>query len=253
MIASVARVFCPECGSSNYKKNGHIHNGKQNHLCKDCGREFVLNPENIVISEEKKSLIKKLLLERIPLRGICRAVGVSMKWLLEFMMATYDDLPEHLNVRLMGNHKDVVIQALESEVDELWSFVGSKENKQWVWIALDTHTRQIIAFYVGDRSKKSAQKLWEKIPEVYRSQAIFYTDQYEAYNRVIPAAQHRSVAKGSGKTNHVERFNCTLRQRVSRLVRKALSFSKKLENHIGAIKYFICHYNLSKAESALHG
>ncbi|MDT5269967.1 MAG: insertion element protein InsB, partial [Acidobacteriota bacterium] len=26
-------------------------------------------------------------------------------------------------------------------------------------------------------------------------------------------------------------------------VRKALSFSKKLENHIGAIKYFICHYN----------
>ncbi|NUQ39978.1 MAG: IS1 family transposase, partial [Calditrichaceae bacterium] len=24
---------------------------------------------------------------------------------------------------------------------------------------------------------------------------------------------------------------------------KALSFSKKLENHIGAIKYFICYYN----------
>jgi hypothetical protein len=24
---------------------------------------------------------------------------------------------------------------------------------------------------------------------------------------------------------------------------KALSFSKKLTNHIGAIKYFICHYN----------
>ena len=116
-----------------------------------------------------------------------------------------------------------------------------------MWIALDTHTRQIIAFYVGDRSKKSAQKLWEKIPEVYRRQAIFYTDQYEAYNNIVPAAQHRSVAKGSGKTNHVERFNCTLRQRVSRLVRKALSFSKKLENHIGAIKYFICHYNLSKA------
>ena len=247
MIASVARIFCPECGSRNYKKNGHIHNGKQNHLCKDCGREFVLNPENIVISDEKKSLIKNLLLERIPLRGICRAVGVSMKWLLEFMMATYDDLPEHLNVRLMENHKNVVIQALESEMDELWSFVESKENKQWVWIALDTHTRQIIAFYVGDRSKKSAQKLWEKIPEVYRRQAIFYTDQYEAYNNIVPAAQHRSVAKGSGKTNHVERFNCTLRQRVSRLVRKALSFSKKLENHIGAIKYFICHYNLSKA------
>jgi insertion element IS1 protein InsB len=37
-----------------------------------------------------------------------------------------------------------------------------------------------------------------------------------------------------------------LRQRVSRLVRETLSFSKKLANHIGAIKYFICHYNLAK-------
>jgi hypothetical protein len=37
------------------------------------------------------------------------------------------------------------------------------------------------------------------------------------------------------------------RQRVSRLVRDALSFSKKLANHIGAIKLFICHYNLTRA------
>nr|RNJ65749.1 MAG: hypothetical protein EDM05_29260 [Leptolyngbya sp. IPPAS B-1204] len=43
---------------------------------------------------------------------------------------------------------------------------------------------------------------------------------------------------------------CTLRQRVSRLVRKTLSFSNKLENHIGAIYigaiwYFVHHYNVS--------
>ncbi|MGL5834122.1 MAG: IS1 family transposase, partial [Waterburya sp.] len=40
-------------------------------------------------------------------------------------------------------------------------------------------------------------------------------------------------------------FNNTLRQRVSRLVRKTLSFSKSLENHIGAIWYFIHYYNQS--------
>jgi insertion element IS1 protein InsB len=39
---------------------------------------------------------------------------------------------------------------------------------------------------------------------------------------------------------------------MSRLVREALSFSKKLANHVGAIKLFICHYNLTKAP-ALHG
>nr|MBW4422817.1 IS1 family transposase [Myxacorys californica WJT36-NPBG1] len=36
-----------------------------------------------------------------------------------------------------------------------------------------------------------------------------------------------------------------LRQRVSRLVRKTLSFSKLLENHIGAIWYFVHAYNKS--------
>jgi insertion element IS1 protein InsB len=48
-------------------------------------------------------------------------------------------------------------------------------------------------------------------------------------------------------TDHIERFNNTLRQRASRLVRDALSFSKKLTHHIGAIKLFICHYNLTRA------
>ena len=32
-------------------------------------------------------------------------------------------------------------------------------------------------------------------------------------------------------------------------VRDALSFSKKLANHIGAIKLFICHYNLTRARA----
>jgi hypothetical protein len=29
-------------------------------------------------------------------------------------------------------------------------------------------------------------------------------------------------------------------------MRATLSFSKKLSNHIGAIRYFICDYNLTK-------
>src|SRR5918999_30235 len=102
-------------------------------------------------------------------------------------------------------------------------------------------------FHVGDRSRQSARKLWGKIPRAYRQQATFYTDQYVVYEGVIPAAQHRAISKKARKTNHIERFNNTLRQRVSRLVRSALSFSKKLANHIGAIKLFICHYNLTRA------
>jgi insertion element IS1 protein InsB len=66
---------------------------------------------------------------------------------------------------------------------------------------------------------------------------------WEAYETVIPANRHRAVGKDSGLTSDIERFNNTLRQRVSRLARKTLSFSKKLENHVGAIWTFIHEYN----------
>ena len=85
-----------------------------------------------------------------------------------------------------------------------------------------------------------------------KAQALFSTDGYEVYKGVIPPAQHRAITKLVRKTNHVARFNCTLRQRVSRLVRATLSFSKKLANHIGAIKYFICDYSLTRG-AALPG
>jgi insertion element IS1 protein InsB len=81
---------------------------------------------------------------------------------------------------------------------------------------------------------------------VYQGQAIFYTDQYAVYAGVIPPARHRAISKLTRATNPVEQFNCTLRQRVSRLVRSTLSFSKNLANPIGAITYFICHYNITK-------
>ena len=80
----IVRDACPECGSNQYKKNGHTRHAKQNHQCKACGRQFVATAENLVIAHEQRKLIEHLLCERISLRGICRAVGVSLTWLLHF-------------------------------------------------------------------------------------------------------------------------------------------------------------------------
>ncbi len=132
------------------------------------------------------------------------------------------------------------------ELDELWSFVQKKKNKQWVWLALNPANKQIIGFYVGDRSAKSAQKLWDSIPSYWHENAGFFSDYWQAYKVIFDSKTHFAVGKDSGLTNHIERFNCTIRQRASRLVRKSLSFSKSLSNHIGAIRYFIYHYNLGK-------
>jgi insertion element IS1 protein InsB len=192
-------------------------------------------------------MIEHLLRERISLRGICRAVGVSLTRLLRFMVDRFAACPDDLHTRIPCHPTDVVMRRLEAEADEMWSFVKQKANRQWIWIAMDVQTWQVIAFHVGDRSRDSAKELWAKIPLVYQEEAIFHTDQYDAYTGVIPAERHKAITKQARKTNHIERFNNTLRQRLSRLVRDTLSFSKKLANHVGAIKFFVCHYNLVKA------
>ena len=111
----------------------------------------------------------------------------------------------------------------------MWSFVGNKENKQWIWFALERDSRKVVGLFVGDRDQSGAQGLWDSLPEAYKESALAYTDFWKAYEKIFPKEQLRQCSKQSGATNHIERFNNTDRQRVSRLVRKTLSFSKKLE------------------------
>jgi len=151
--------------------------------------------DNRLISAEQRTMIEHLLRERISLRGICRAVGVSLTWLLHFMVECFAACPDDLHVRVPLRPTDVVLRRLEAEADEMWGFVKKKANKQWIWLAMDAKTRQIIAFHVGDRSRDSAKELWAKIPWVYREQATFHTDQYDAYRGVIPAERHKAITK----------------------------------------------------------
>jgi IS1 family transposase len=127
---------------------------------------------------------------------------------------------------------------LTLECDQMWSFVLSKKNKVYVWLAIDRDTREIVGCYVGDRTRKSARKLWRSLPSIYRKCAVTYTDFWEAYVTITLRKLHRPVGKETGQTNHIERLNNTFQKRISRLVRKSLSFSKKMDNHIGAIWYF---------------
>jgi insertion element IS1 protein InsB len=130
------------------------------------------------------------------------------------------------------------------ELDELWSFVLKRANKRWVWVALCRATRQVVAYVIGDRSRATCQKLWERIPAAYHLGHCF-SDFWEAYSVVIPAEQHTAAGKESGFTAHVERWNNTLRQRLGRFVRKSLSFSKSDTMHELCLRLFLHEYNQS--------
>ncbi len=130
------------------------------------------------------------------------------------------------------------------ELDELWSFVRHRRlGVVWLWLALCRRTRQIVAYALGPRNDATARLLWTRIPPAYR-QGLLCTDHWESYHNTLPADQHRA-AYAKGPTNHIERFNNTLRQRLGRLVRKTLSFSKSTQMHEVAIRLFLHQYNLT--------
>ena len=187
------RDACPGCGSRRYKKNGHTRHGKQNHQCKACERQLSATTDDHLIADERRTRVEHLLRERISLRGICRAVGVSLTWLLHCMVECFTACPEDLHVQLPARPTTVVMSRLEAEADERWSFVQKKANKPWMWIAMDAKTRQIIAFHVGDRSGESGKALWANIPLVYREQAMFHTDQYGCVPPFTHGVFHRAV------------------------------------------------------------
>jgi IS1 family transposase len=155
--------------------------------------------------------------------------------------------PRYLEATLLPAQSDDVL-----ELDEVWSFVGSKKRAIWLWVALCRRTRQVVAWYWGDRSAVTCGALWNKIPNHYKH-AFCYSDFWEAYQKVIPKEQHQACAKQEGHTNHIERFNLTLRQRIGRLTRKTLSFSKSvlmhlITMHLITLRLFLVIYNQQKAK-----
>ena len=148
-----------------------------------------------------------------------------------------------MDTLLPGQNGDVL------ELDELWSFVGSKAQTLWLWVALCRRTRQIVGWTLGDRSLQSACDLRASLPKGYRNRAT-RSDYWDASAAAFPKNTHRSCGKEQGETNHVERWFGTLRARVSRLIRKTYSFSKHAENHLDAIHLFITTYNLAVQQRA---
>lgn len=144
-------LLCPTCSSDDIMKNGTTRRGKQNYKCRDCGRQFVENPQWKPKDKDTYTLIDRLLLERISLAGIARVLQLSESWLQQYVNAVYAEVPQRAEVVAKTTSRLVV------PMDELWSFVDEKGNKQWVWLAIDRVSREIIGCHVGDRSAQSAQ------------------------------------------------------------------------------------------------
>jgi len=125
----------------------------------------------------------------------------------------------------------------EAELDEMWSYVQSKEHQRWLWPAIDHNTGKILAYTLGDHQDEVFLKLKELLEPFGVTR--FYTDDWGAYERHLPPEQHTI---GKANTQKIERKHLTLRTRIKRLVRKTIGFSKLDKMHDIVIGLFINRY-----------
>ncbi len=87
---------------------------------------------------------------------------------------------------LYSKERGIRVEFFGIQLDEMWTFVQNKANKQWLWLALNPVNRQIVAasayrFHVGSRSSADALLFYEKIPNIFKGDTGFFSDYWQAY------------------------------------------------------------------------
>ncbi|OAO45681.1 transposase [Escherichia coli] len=139
--------------------------------------------------------------------------------------------------------------ALICELDEQWSFVGSKARQHLLWYTYNTKTGDVLAYIFGPGADETCRELLALLTPF--NIGILTTDDWRSYVKEFPKEKHLT---GKIFTQRIERNNLTLRTRIKRLARKTLCFSRAVEFHEKVIGAFIentCftnwrHYHMQK-------
>lgn len=143
-------------------------------------------------------------------------------------------------VEIIRVEEPEAVEVEESELDEMWSYVGKKSNPRWLWHAIDRSTGQVLAYVLGRRKDRVFLQL-KKLLLPFGIKR-YCTDGWGAYERNLPAERHEI---GKRKTQRIERKHLSLRTRIKRLARQTICFSKTEEMHDLVIGLFINRYEFS--------
>ena len=180
-------ILCPHCTSAEIMRFGHTRTGKQRYRCHACRARSATIPRRAtpILRAKSRSSPRIRNAARCAAWRACSACRATRS---QAGSKKHTHLPPLETTLLPPEQQETL------ELDELWSFVGFKKNKRWVWLAMCRRTRQIVAYAVGDRSEVTCRLLWERVPTAYKG-GVVYTDFWDAYQKVIPAEQHQAVGK----------------------------------------------------------
>jgi insertion element IS1 protein InsB len=162
------------------------------------------------------------------IRDISRVLSVSINTVLKIIRQQADEVAEPV----------APTRITDLQVDEMWSFVGNKDNQKWLWYGFDADKKKIVCFQVGRRTDDNCEKLLAKLRgcQVLR----FCTDDWDSYKKFLPETHHWI---GKDLTQDIERQNLNFRTRLKRLQRETICFSKSDEMHYAVMKLYIYQFN----------
>src|SRR5712691_9551860 len=151
-------VQCPHCHSEQIVKRGKTGCGTQRYLCQNTGcakGSFLLDYRNRGCVPEVKQSIIDMSLNASGIRDTARVLHISTDTVLSELKkkeATLESVNKALLRTLHPDDISVDIErAGEAEMDEMWSFVGKKQDQRWLWHAIDHHTGAVLAYVFGRR------------------------------------------------------------------------------------------------------
>lgn len=177
------------------------------------------------------------------LRLLCHGDDRMLAFFISFFVLLYHIYCRHPLKTLVEIHYDIAPKQKHYnclEVDELWTFVGSKKNRKWLIYAYDRESGEIVAYVWGDRSAKTAKRFRNKIVQLGLTFDRIASDDWKAFIKIFTSDIHDI---GKKYTVAIEGNNFRLRHRMRRLFRRSCNFSKKLINHYKSFKMTLHYIN----------
>ena len=195
------------------------------------------------------------------------------------------------------------VDARKVQCDEIWAFCYAKEKNVararsaprgagdvWTWTAIDSDSKMILAYEVGDRTAATAIEFMDDLRSRLANRVQLTTDGHKAYLEAVEGAfggdvdyaqliklygeptgqkgherkYSPSECTGTRKrrvegnpdpravsTSYIERNNLTMRMGMRRFTRLTNGFSKKLENHLLMLSLYFVHYNFVRIHKSL--